>query len=86
MTGSQIVENLLETELILELVMALFTMPEMLGGKMSEEDAAGCCNAALEVLNQYLVKLKTGDQPTLTEETQRILRRIELRELGPSSH
>ena len=80
------VEDIGETALILELMLALFDMPEVSRPDMSDEDAMLCGHAAYELLSQYLRKLKTGEPPELTAETQELLRRVEARAFAQNAH
>lgn len=80
------VEDMGETALIIELVLTLFDMPEVASASMSDEDAMRCGNAAYELLSQYLRKLKTGEPPELTEETQQFLCRVEARAFAQHAH
>lgn len=80
------VEDMGETALILELVLALFDMPDVTNPSMSDEDAMRCGNAAYELLSQYLHKLKTGEPPALTAETQEFLCRVEARAFATTAH
>jgi hypothetical protein len=75
-----------ETALILELVRTLFDMPDITRANMSDEEAMLCGNAAYELLSQYLRKLKTGEPPELTAETQEFLRRVEARAFATTAH
>ena len=79
------VENMSETQLILELVLTLIDMPET-APEMTDEDAMRCGTAAYELLAQYLRKLNTGATPELTTETQEILARVSAREFEPTTH
>lgn len=78
-------EDMSETELVLELVLALVYMPEQ-APEMTDEDADRCAIAAFELIEQYLRKLRTGAAPILTLETQAILARVEVREFQPVAH
>lgn len=80
------VEDMGETALIIELVLTLFDMPDITRASMSDEDAMRCGNAAYELLSQYLRKLKTGESPELTEETQQFLCRVEARAFSQHAH
>ena len=79
------VENMSETQLILELVLMLFDLP-MKATEMTDEDAMRCGAAGHELLTQYLRKLNTGATPELTTETQEILARVSAREFEPTTH
>lgn len=84
--SSGAVEDMGETALIIELVLTLFDMPDITNAHMSDEDAMLCGNAAYELLSQYLRKLKTGELPELTAETQQFLCRVEARAFAQNSH
>ena len=79
------VENMSETQLILELVLMLFDLP-MKATEMTDEDAMRCGTAGHELLTQYLRKLNTGVTPELTTETREILARVSAREFEPTTH
>lgn len=80
------VEDMGETALTLELVLALFDMPDITNSHMSDEDAMRCGDAAYELLSQYLRKIKTGEPPELTAETQQFLCRVEARAFAQNAH
>ena len=84
--SSGAVEDMGETALILELVLTLFDMPDITHAHMSDEDAMRCIDAAYELLSQYLRKLKTGELPELTAETQQFLCRVEARAFAKNAH
>ena len=84
--SSGAVEDMGETALILELVLTLFDMPDITNAHMSDEDAMRCIDAAYELLSQYLRKLKTGELPELTAETQQFLCRVEARAFAKNAH
>ena len=79
------VENMSETQLILELVLTLFDMPET-APEMTDEDAMRCGTAAYELLAQYLRKLTTGATPELTAGTREFIARVGAREFEPTTH
>lgn len=79
------VEDMSETETVLDLALTLFNMPDIVP-EMTDEDAVRCTTAAFEMLVQYLRKLRTGAAPVLTLETKEILARIEAREFELVKH
>lgn len=79
------VENMSETQVILELALTLFHAPDVCHS-MTDEDGLDCACAAIELMRQYLHKLKTGEQPVLTQETQHILVRLQEGAFMPTTH
>ncbi len=79
------VENMSETQLILELVLMLFDLP-MKATEMTDEDAMRCGTAGHELLAQYLRKLTTGAPPELTAGTRDFIARAGAREFEPTTH
>lgn len=66
----QHIEDKTETQLIIELVISLFDLPD---AAMSDELARQCGLSALELLEAYGKKLATGDAVELSSETSALL-------------
>lgn len=79
------VEDMSETQVILDLALTLFHAPDVCHS-MTDEEGLDCACAAIELLLQYRRKLATGEQPVLTQETQHILARLEDGAFMPTTH
>jgi hypothetical protein len=66
-----------ETIATIDLVIGLFSlgMSSLTAG--DADHATTCINASMEFADKYRQKLKTGNQPELSDKTQQLMREIE---------